>query len=286
MGGFVLYDSDGERPLYPLDLENIETLIQNGAIDFPNIAEKEIQDRSKGDIVLKSFTILQTGWFILHCIVRGTEHLAITPLEIMTIAFTFLNLVTYIFWWNKPRNVTCPVRVVLKDGHYVPEPKKPEKFSLWDRFVQLFTLFDPDQDLDVNLLQKKRVPTFYAGRIEGKSYFALWTVEMVVAMVSGGIHCLAWSFSFPTHVEQTIWRASSIAIISIPFLVLVFAVFLKLFDFEIPDILFGLLAIGFPSALMYPFARVVLLMLAFMSLRSLPPTAFYTVRWTDFVPHV
>jgi hypothetical protein len=35
MGGFKLYDSDAERPLYPLDLENIEKLVQNGAIDFP-----------------------------------------------------------------------------------------------------------------------------------------------------------------------------------------------------------------------------------------------------------
>jgi hypothetical protein len=282
MGGFELYDSDGERPLYPLDLESIEKLVQSGAIDFPKIQEKEIEDRSKGDIISKGLAVIQTGWFIAQCIARGAEHLAITELEIMTVAFAFLNFVTYIFWWNKPLNVTCPIRIVLKEGHNAPEPRSPKRILLEDRFDRMLSLIEPGRDDEVDLLQEKRVPTFYAGKIDvaSKSYLTLILAEILIAMVFGGIHCIAWSFSFPTHVEQILWRASSIAIISIPFLLVVDVVF-WLFDLKTVAGLIVTL-----SSIIYPFARLVLLILSFISLRSLPASAFYNVRWTTFIPHV
>jgi hypothetical protein len=287
MGGFELYDSGGERPLYPLDLENIEKLVQSGAIDFPKIAEKEIEDRSKGDIISKGLAVFQTGWFITQCIARGAEHLAITELEIMTVAFAFLNFVTYIFWWNKPLNVTCPIRIVLKEGHSAPKPRSPQQVSPWNRFERMFTLIFPDRDDEhkVDLLREKRVPTFYAGTIEdqSKAWYTLILVEMIIAMAFGGIHCIAWSFAFPTHIEQILWRASSIAIISIPLLWAV-AIILEYFDLESVGISFAVIATLF--SIIYPFSRLVLLIISFTSLRSLPASAFYTVRWTTFIPHV
>ena len=48
-----------------------------------------------------------------------------------------------------------------------------------------------------------------------------WDVSSVsgmvlVTMVFGGIHCIAWSFAFPSTTEQLLWRISSIAITGIP----------------------------------------------------------------------
>jgi hypothetical protein len=37
-------------------------------------------------------------------------------------------------------------------------------------------------------------------------------VGVFVTLLFGGIHCIACSFHFPSHSEQTIWRSSSIAI--------------------------------------------------------------------------
>jgi hypothetical protein len=288
MGGFELYDSDGARPLYPLDLRHIEELVQNNAIDFPEIEEKEIEDRSKGDIISKGLAVFQTGWFIAQCVARGAEHLAITELEIMTVAFAFLNLLIYVFWWNKPLKVTCPIRIVLKEGHSAPEPRSPQRLSLEDRVGWMFSLIDPGRDeyLEVNLLREKRVPTFYAGRIvEGsKSFVALYFAEIIVAMIFGGIHCIAWSFSFSTHVEQLLWRASSITIISVPFFFLVLFLTFHFLHLHAPNIF--LLLFGFFPPLIYVFSRLTLLILSFISLRSLPPSAFYTVRWTTFIPHI
>ena len=42
----------------------------------------------------------------------------------------------------------------------------------------------------------------------------------------------------------------------------------------------------FPAVILYVIARAVTLVLAFTSLRDLPPGAFNTVHWTTFIPHI
>ncbi|KAF9445783.1 hypothetical protein P691DRAFT_709749, partial [Macrolepiota fuliginosa MF-IS2] len=70
-----------------------------------DLPEDEIIDKSKGDFLTKLLVILQTTWFMFQCLARWTTHLPVTELEIVTLAFTFLNILTYSFWWYKPQNV-------------------------------------------------------------------------------------------------------------------------------------------------------------------------------------
>ena len=123
----MLYD--GEIPLHPLTPEKINDLVGEGYIDFPDITQKEIKDRSKGDVLSKSLVILQTGWFVVQCIARAIEHLPVTELELVTVAFATLNFVTYVFWWNKPLNVQQSFRVLIKkpivDRQNRPRERQP-----------------------------------------------------------------------------------------------------------------------------------------------------------------
>lgn len=82
---------------------------------FPLIEKNEIDDKSKGDAVSKGIALLQLTWFIIQIIVRATQGLAITELELTTAALAGLNSVMYFFWWSKPRDVQCPV-VILTYG--------------------------------------------------------------------------------------------------------------------------------------------------------------------------
>ena len=111
MGGFKFFDDDGPRTLEPQDLQ---TLARRGDIDFPDITEREIRDKSKGDVLSKGIVVIQTSWFILQCIARRIERLPITKLELVTLAVAALNFVTYALWWNKPLDVQCPVCVLKK----------------------------------------------------------------------------------------------------------------------------------------------------------------------------
>jgi len=49
------------------------------------ITVTEIEDRLKGDILWKMIAIIQTSWFIIHCIAHGQQWLALTELELVTL---------------------------------------------------------------------------------------------------------------------------------------------------------------------------------------------------------
>jgi hypothetical protein len=76
----------------------------------------EIEDRSKSDALSKTIVIAQTTWFTAQCIARARQGLAITELEIVTLAYTALNGVMCFFWWSKPLDVRCPVVIDLSPG--------------------------------------------------------------------------------------------------------------------------------------------------------------------------
>jgi hypothetical protein len=122
-----------------------------------------------------------------------------------------------------------------------------------------------------------------------KTQLSVWVRTILVTMVFGGIHCIGWSFDFPSHTEQLLWRISSIAITGIPLGIVVIAfigVILDLARFgDLFRILFVLLCLLYIPPL-YILCRVLLLVMSLTTLRSLPSTAFQTVRWTTFLPHV
>ncbi|PBK85589.1 hypothetical protein ARMGADRAFT_941811, partial [Armillaria gallica] len=64
-----------------------------------------IEDKSKGDALSKTVSILQISWFIMQCIARTIQHLPITLLEMTALAFAGLSMIMYFLWWYKPLNV-------------------------------------------------------------------------------------------------------------------------------------------------------------------------------------
>ncbi|KAF8657415.1 hypothetical protein AX16_002212 [Volvariella volvacea WC 439] len=76
---------------------------------IPHIPEQEIKDRGKGEILAKAVVVGQTTWFILQCIARHVQGLVLTEIELVTLAFATLNVVTYGLWWDKPLNVGYPI---------------------------------------------------------------------------------------------------------------------------------------------------------------------------------
>ena len=120
MGGFTLVDPD-LRTANPKDqngqvltVDRFKELIEDRNFEFPDILEEDIEDRSKGDVLFKLIAILQTTWFIIQCVARGQQQLALTELELVTLALASLNAVTFGIWWHKPLGVQKPVKIYLK----------------------------------------------------------------------------------------------------------------------------------------------------------------------------
>ena len=307
MGGFHLFEHsskemgkddqgkspENDKPLHPLKASELQECDSYESSIIPT--EAEIQDRGKSDWLAKSLVLLQTSWFVMQCIARGIEHLPVTHLEIVTLAYAAMNFVIYIFWWNKPLNVSRPVRVFRKSEAKETEPPINEPISkarelTWraisDSLVIIFSFIVGAQDDDVNLGHEDRVPRFWADSASDEQLLAD-LIMLGVGVCFGAIHCIAWHFSFPTHTELLMWRISSVAITAVPVYVpLVYGLggwLTKMnYDFGLTIAFFS----GFSGGILYILARAVTLVLAFISLGDLPPGAYETIHWTTFIPHV
>ncbi|KAL0062117.1 hypothetical protein AAF712_011044 [Marasmius tenuissimus] len=139
MGGFMLVDGEN-RPVRPLLVEDVTERNNMEAISLPILSEREIQDRSKGDGLSKTFILLQTTWFLIQILARVVSGLPMTELELVTVAFATLNILAYIFWYNKPLNVDCSVPTPIV-GQLVR--RNPSQSTSIFQHIQL-----PDRALD------------------------------------------------------------------------------------------------------------------------------------------
>ena len=71
----------------------------------PELSTAELEDRSKGDIFVKGAAILQLTWLVIQMVVRGSEGLAVSLLEITTLAYAVCAIATYSLLWHKPQDV-------------------------------------------------------------------------------------------------------------------------------------------------------------------------------------
>ena len=310
MGGFHLFErnlrevgngdqgisQEDDIPLHPLQARDLVDCDGYELFIMPTTAD--IKDREKSTSFARGVLAFQTSWFVIQCFARIREHLPVTHLEIVTIAYVTMNFVMYTLWWNKPLNVNQPVRVFRKlDPNPVsvidqPRRSRPIKWKLTLKAIgeglkTLLALIVTD-GVDVDLSREDGVPMFWADDQRGKYFTIADNIVLGVAACFGAIHCIAWHFSFPTHTELLMWRISSVAITAVPVYILLmsFLVFLlgkmDFHKFGITILYFGLLS-GF---ILYIIARVVTLDLALISLRDLPPGAYETVHWTTIIPHV
>ena len=140
---------------------------------------------------------------------------------------------------------------------------------------------------------------FYAG--DASNDEAIWLLPCLilaagwVACIFGGIHCIAWWFQFPSYIEQILWRVCAAVITFTPLCYLVFCGLHLMIRFlpcvSRPGLLHDFIMIVYTLIqvlliIVYIFARVTLLVLTLMSLRSLPPGAFQTVSWANYIPHI
>ncbi|PBK87170.1 hypothetical protein ARMGADRAFT_876665, partial [Armillaria gallica] len=105
MGGFYYRrDWSSDVPLSILVLEDLDSH-PHLANKLEEVSAETIEDKSKGDALSKTLSILQISWFIVQCVARALQHLPITLLEVTALAFAGLSIATYCLWWNKPLNV-------------------------------------------------------------------------------------------------------------------------------------------------------------------------------------
>lgn len=144
------------------------------------------------------------------------------------------------------------------------------------------------------------VPAFYSPRTDSE-VMIFRIVFPIFGIVFGGLHCLSWTFTFPTEIEQKIWKFGSTMVTIIPLLYFLVAALTSLGDSRpglsrtlksgpmntVIQVVTGLVAfIAIAVSWVYLAARIALLLDAVILLRRPPPSVFLEVDWTKYVPHI
>jgi hypothetical protein len=333
MGGFVLYGhgEGGDDIKHPLCPDEFRFLLRMAYIDVPKITQREIKDKSKGDILSKSLTVMQTGWFVTQCIARRLKGLPITEIELTTIAFALTNTATYLFWWNKPLNVECTVPVPLKrsiskdhfdtckryirgpqltEDERVPAGVDVEDGSVSNGFplgipldipmvtregrqwpiilfedVRTENAMENDREWQ-RRLTKQRVHMRYSGNLPQWQLLITFLTAGFLAMTFASVHYAAWTSPFPTKAERIIWRVCCLVMIGVPCWLAVTFGLVNLFHRSLYRYRFRIRDSVRATRYVYIMARLGMLVGMFVSLRSLSPAVFQTVRWITFLPHI
>ncbi|KAE8447066.1 hypothetical protein EG329_011201 [Mollisiaceae sp. DMI_Dod_QoI] len=145
----------GYRVLWP---SQYAWLLNNGLIrwtdrDLWGLSMEIIKDKSKADGLVKLAALFQVSWFTLQCITRAAHNLPIAPLEAMTLAYVFVVILTYIFWWIKPKDIAT--------ASYVDLPEMTSE--QWRVFESLAMENTYDND-DPNAKPSKNIAWYLVGR--------------------------------------------------------------------------------------------------------------------------
>ncbi|KAI0041631.1 hypothetical protein FA95DRAFT_673655 [Auriscalpium vulgare] len=281
MGGYHLYEKG--QPKHPLHPFHVTRLVKEGELILPT--EDEIQALGQADALSKGLAVLQTLWFVVQCIARRAAGLPITQLEVMTLAYTSITVAMYLAWWSKPLNVGGPI-------HFIGTLPDITTHHMWDGLLHFVSLVIGDQDYEIDMRHVSGVPAFYGGG-PGDNYENIRAdaLSVFAAMVFGAIHCVAWHYAFPSDIDATVWRVSSVTITAFPTLVFLYLLWefsplgdVNRVDFVVDNI--ALMELFTLFATVYVLTRLILLSLAFTTLRALPAEAYQSVQWTHFIPHL
>lgn len=267
-GGIRVKNPDSDE-IVPKCIESLRKAVESGQIKEPPVSEEELKSRSKSDGVVKLIALLQITWFGLQALFRAIQHLQVTPLEIMTVAFFVLAALIYAIWWNRPQDIEYPIIIKLQNAENRFETSQGLNFYTKSRGSTKVWFTDEKYDAWINEDRQTLI------------------ILAFIAPLFGAIHCLAWNASFPTSKEALAWRICAVATTSLPVVECVpFWLTSSLDVFE------NIMSEGFVLFLnlilvfLYAIARITLITLAFMSLRALPADAFQTIAWTNYFPNL
>ncbi|KAJ7729903.1 hypothetical protein B0H16DRAFT_1697031 [Mycena metata] len=281
MGGFVSEEG------YPVSkMKQLPAYIST----IRKIKKADIEDKSKGDTLSKGVAIAQGLWFVTQCLARVSQRLPLTELEVATLAFAVLSVVIRLLWFHKPLDVQQPIVVARSEVEIDPlqeEDITPMNNSSDTLLDKLASAIDGKYK-EYSPLASTSVPSLYSIEIgtEDIHWFVNFAGVCGVGSIFGGIHCAAWNAPFPSMAEMWIWRISSAFIAAYPVLITLLAVAADEWapNNDITDAVFGSFMVF--GIVVYPIFRLFLIILSFTTLRSLPPSAFVDVNWSNYIPHL
>ena len=254
-------------------------------LHLPQLTTEDLRDRSKSNTLAKLLTCMQASWLVVQCFARAGQHLAVSQLELATAGFVGCTLMTYLFWWNKPRDVETRVAIIC------PNELRFPILELLDGLA----ISDNQQAIRDSLRKKGRLPFLTFMNPEGRTTTRMSNfIALLFAAVGaafGAVHVIAWDFQFPSHAEMVIWRISSVTAVGLGLFIFVTVQLRIRIDGHLmgggkarrdqvwTDMSTVILLI---SSISYLLIRLLLILQVFLCFRSMSDTVYDTVDWTRY----
>lgn len=240
-----------------------------GIIDrLPDVSRNELDNESNSDSLVKTLALVQVIWLIVQVIVRSTNKLPISQLEVLALAFAVFSLFTYGFLWPKPQDAQ-----VAKFIQAARHPTVHDIMKLEEKAPSSWGDVRSTQSLANN---------YYASYVVnlGETFPLPDVAWAISGLLFGAVHCIAWDFQFPSFVECVFWRVSALAqaVLSLTYyasqtLYSKFPAYQRFLENR-PALLW-LIRLGlYLQVLAYVVARLFIIVEAFRSLGFLPAEAF------------
>ena len=234
-------------------------------------SDAEINDRSKSSPIAKVITCSQAGKTLVLVLGRLAMRFDISLLEVATVAYIAVTLLSYVFWFSKSYDVetyqtlTWQIELSDKDYDYI----KYERLGL----VEIFSL-DP-------------YPLAKDGPDWNIEYRRLTVNSIVLILLSSifaAIHCAAWRYAFPSQAEAILWRVSCVLIAGLPWIISLVHVInnYRHWYLTVPTVLRAAPPV---SAICYGIARLILIIEIFLSLRAAPRGIYEQPNWAPYLGH-
>lgn len=215
MGDVFCYDFGCYKPknpptVYPVTVHDIIgtcSQVESCPLKELVLSRDDIEDKSKADWLLKAIAVSQIMWLVLNIITRNIGKLPITQLEIATVSFSLMAVMTYMANWWKPKDVQAST--VLRNEIHFPPAERNSFHSFFNNLLY------PSQSKNLEYISNRTRISNDTVWMQGDTPL-IWGIMAVSSLIFGGLHCLAWTFDVPTDAELVVWRITSVASAVVP----------------------------------------------------------------------
>lgn len=247
--------------------------------DLEKVKDVHIKDHAKSNSLTKFIACGQAIWMVTQVISRVCQHRAVTLLEVSTLAYAACALTAYAAWWKKPQDSNLPI-TILCSAEAIPQRRVTDSLYYSDVSWKEYIWAGQRWSRHLHIAEGASGPENAPGG----------GLLLLCPAIFGAIHIASWNIKFLSNVEQWLWRASTLYCSTAGLIFLLGVLFLQLCEDHfwvgraMADVIIRSMMVV--TTLIYIIVRLFMIVEVFLSLRALPASAYESVQWSSFVPHI